>query len=77
VLKEFHNAGTSSEIIGPKQVGISLFTTYLIAVELSAVLLLAGIVGAYHLGKQKKKAESRFLVKKPSGEIRDKGINKS
>ena len=75
VLKEFHSAGTSAEIIGPKQVGISLFTTYLIAVELSAILLLAGIVGAYHLGKQKKKTVSRFLMKNTSGEAMDKGIN--
>jgi len=51
----------SSQIIQPKQVGISLFTTYLIGVEISAMLLLAGIVGAYHLGRQKKKVLHRFL----------------
>ena len=50
-----------AEIIGPKQVGISLFTTYLLAVELSAILLMAGIVGAYHLGRQKKKVMHRYL----------------
>ena len=51
----------SGQIILPKQVGISLFTTYLIGVEISAMLLLAGIVGAYHLGRQKKKVMHRFL----------------
>ena len=56
------DAGTSgSDIMGPKQVGISLFTTYLIGVEIAAILLLAGIVGAYHLGKQKKWVKHRFL----------------
>ena len=66
VLKVFQYEKTGSEIIGPKQVGMSLFTTYLIAVEIAAVLLLAGIVGAYHLGKQKKKVIHRFLEKTPS-----------
>ncbi len=61
VLKAFRFEGTSSETISPKEVGVTLFTTYLIAVELAAVLLLAGIVGAYHIGKQKKKVIHRFL----------------
>ncbi|MFZ0283474.1 MAG: NADH-quinone oxidoreductase subunit J [Bacteroidales bacterium] len=60
VLKVFEGDQPGAEIISPKEVGISLFTTYLIAVELSAILLLGGIVGAYHLGKQKKKALHRF-----------------
>lgn len=50
-------------IILPKEVGISLFSTYLIGVEIAAILLLAGIVGAYHLGRQKKKVMHRFLQK--------------
>jgi NADH-quinone oxidoreductase subunit J len=48
----------------PKQVGISLFSTYLLAVEIAAVLLMAGVIGAYHLGSQKKKITHRFLKKK-------------
>ena len=48
-------------IITPKQVGISLFTTYVLGVEIAGMLLLAGIVGAYHLGRQKKKVIHRFL----------------
>jgi len=66
VLKVFQYEKTSAENIDPKQVGVALFTTYLIAVEIAAVLLLAGIVGAYHLGKQKKKTIHRFYVKSPS-----------
>ena len=36
--------------IGPREVGTTLFTTYLIGVEVASVLLLAGLVGAYFLG---------------------------
>ena len=39
--------------IEPKQVGIALFGPYLIGVELASMLLLAGVVGAYHLGYRK------------------------
>ena len=37
-------------VVTPKQVGIVLFGPYLIGVELASMLLLAGLVGAYHLG---------------------------
>jgi NADH-quinone oxidoreductase subunit J len=43
-------AGTS--IIGPKQTGIALFGPYLIGVELASMLLLSGLIGAYHLGRR-------------------------
>jgi NADH-quinone oxidoreductase subunit J len=39
-----------SGAVPPKQVGIALFGPYLIGVELASLLLLAGVVGAYHLG---------------------------
>lgn len=51
----------TGQIINPKQIGLSLFTTYLLVVELSAILLLAGIIGAYHLGQQRKKVVHRYL----------------
>jgi NADH-quinone oxidoreductase subunit J len=37
-------------MVTPKQVGIALFGPYVIGVELASMLLLAGLVGAYHLG---------------------------
>jgi len=40
------------EIISAKQVGISLYGPYVLAVEIASMLLLAGLVGAYHLGRQ-------------------------
>jgi NADH-quinone oxidoreductase subunit J len=60
VLRTFRSDASGMETISPRQVGISLFTTYLIAVELAGILLLAGIVGAYHLGKRRKKIFHRF-----------------
>ena len=42
---------TISEI-SPYQVAITLFGPYLLAVELASMLLLAGLVGAYHLGRR-------------------------
>jgi NADH-quinone oxidoreductase subunit J len=47
--------------ISPKDVGISLFGTYLLGVELAAMLLLSGVVGAFHLGRQKKRTTHRFF----------------
>ena len=38
--------------IDPADVGKGLFSTYLIAVELASLLLLAGLVGACHLGRR-------------------------
>lgn len=39
-------------LVDAKQVGIALYGPYLLAVELASLLLLAGLVGAYHLGRQ-------------------------
>jgi NADH-quinone oxidoreductase subunit J len=64
VLNNLQYQHLGGQVILPKQVGISLFTTYLLAVEISAILLLAGIIGAYHLGRQKKKVIHRFLEQK-------------
>jgi NADH-quinone oxidoreductase subunit J len=46
-------AGTApppATAIGPTEVARSLFGPYLIGVELASMLLLGGLVGAYHLG---------------------------
>jgi NADH-quinone oxidoreductase subunit J len=43
-------AGTTR--VGPKEVGLSLFGPYLLGVEIASILLLAGLVGAYHLGRK-------------------------
>jgi NADH-quinone oxidoreductase subunit J len=55
-----------STLVTPKEVGMALYGNYLLGVELSAMLLLAGIVGAYHLGHRTKKVVHRFLEEEKS-----------
>ena len=43
--------GRAAAVIGPKQVGLALYGPYLLAVELASLLLLAGLVSAFHLGR--------------------------
>lgn len=49
------------KVVDTKEVAMSLYGPYMLAVELAAMLLMAGIVGAYHLGRQRKKIVHRFL----------------
>jgi len=37
-------------VVSPVEVGMSLYGPYLIGLELASTLLLAGLIGAYHLG---------------------------
>jgi NADH-quinone oxidoreductase subunit J len=60
-VKNIQTIPADNYAISPKQVGISLFSTYLLGVEIAAILLMAGVIGAYHLGSQKKKVKHRFL----------------
>jgi NADH-quinone oxidoreductase subunit J len=50
--------------VSPKQVGTALFGNFWIGVELASLLLMAGLVGAYHLGRQ-------ALVKEESNHAAD------
>ena len=43
---------TSGLMGDPRQVGIVLFGPYVLGVELASMLLLSGLIGAYHLGRQ-------------------------
>lgn len=63
-LNNIEPVPVDKQVIFPKQLGISLFSTYLPAVEIAGILLMAGVIGAYHLGSQKKKVTHRFLEKK-------------
>jgi NADH-quinone oxidoreductase subunit J len=42
-----------NNIISVKQVALCLFNKYSIALEIASLLLLAGIIGAYHIGKKR------------------------
>ncbi|MEJ2687766.1 MAG: NADH-quinone oxidoreductase subunit J, partial [Gammaproteobacteria bacterium] len=39
-------------VVPSQLVGMTLFGPYVLAVELASMLLLAGLVGAYHLGRR-------------------------
>lgn len=43
--------------VGPKEVGVVLLRTYGIGVELAAMLLLAGLIGAFYLGRRIEREE--------------------
>jgi NADH-quinone oxidoreductase subunit J len=51
-----------------KVVGLTLYGPYIIGVQLCGMLLMAGIVGAYHLGRQKKKVVHRFLQERSAAQ---------
>ncbi len=53
--------GASVTTIGPVEVSRSLFGGYVLAIELTGMLLMSGIVGAYHIGREKKKEYHRYL----------------
>lgn len=57
----FAGASRSSgvEPVSPEQVGLALFGPYLLGVELGSLLLLAGLVGAYHLGRRIRRLEQK------------------
>jgi NADH-quinone oxidoreductase subunit J len=61
LLIERGETGTTATTIDPKTVAITLFDKYVVAVELTGFLLMAGIVGAAHIGKHKKRNLHRYL----------------
>src|SRR5947209_2308367 len=52
-------APPSTGVVGPKQVGIALYGKYWIGVELASLLLMAGLVGAFHLGRRATQREEK------------------
>jgi NADH-quinone oxidoreductase subunit J len=56
------DAVSSTTSVGPKQVGIALFGNYWIGVELASLLLMAGLVGAFHLGRHAIAREEKHHV---------------
>lgn len=55
VLAQVETTPAARAAQSPEQVSISLFGPYLLGVELSSILLLAGLIGAYHLGRRQKR----------------------
>ena len=59
VLSSGDAASTEIVVVEPKAVGIALFDTYLIGVELAGMLLLGGLVGAFHIGRRERRDNER------------------
>lgn len=55
ILSRSENHGSAAAVVGPKQVGVVLLGPYLVGVELASMLLLAGLIGAHHLGRRSRK----------------------
>jgi NADH-quinone oxidoreductase subunit J len=61
LLLQPQSTAVSLGVVSPRQVAMSLYGEYIIAVELVGFLMMTGIVGAAHIGKHKKKNLHRFL----------------
>jgi NADH-quinone oxidoreductase subunit J len=53
--------------VTPKEVGIALFGPYVLGVEMASMLLLAGLVGAFHLGRRDAPSEAAADKRKGNG----------
>ena len=58
VLTRAPAAGGLQADVAVKPVALALFGPYLLGVEVAALLLLAGMIGAYHLGRHDEEARS-------------------
>ena len=54
-----HPAGPM-HVVTPKEIGMALFGPYAIGVELASLLLMSGLVGAYHLGRRTSREEEQY-----------------
>jgi NADH-quinone oxidoreductase subunit J len=66
VLLQPAPTGMPAAVVTPREVSLSLYGEYIIAVELVGFLLMTGIVGAAHIGKHKKKNLHRYLQTYPN-----------
>ncbi|MEA9389156.1 NADH-quinone oxidoreductase subunit J [Acerihabitans sp. TG2] len=55
---DLRDHGITGDIISAKSVGIALFGPYVLAVELASMLLLAGLVVAFHLGREDREGDT-------------------
>lgn len=52
IIKSNAAVQAAHTVVSAKSIGIALFGPYVLAVELASLLLLAGLVGAYHLARK-------------------------
>jgi NADH-quinone oxidoreductase subunit J len=83
VLSKGQTIDMNVPAVDVKKVSLSLYGQYIIALELAGFLLMAGIVGAAHIGQHKKKHIHRFLqqeeqtLKLESGSIDSEARNEN
>ncbi|KEA50031.1 MULTISPECIES: NADH-quinone oxidoreductase subunit J [Mangrovibacter] len=61
-----NDQGIDGAAINAKEVGIALFGPYVLAVELASMLLLAGLVVAFHIGREERQGE---VISNRSGDM--------
>ena len=69
LLAKGNDSSLTISVVDPRKVALSLYREYIIAVELAGFLLMAGIVGAAHIGQHKKRTVHRFLEEKEEPEV--------
>ena len=78
LLVKGNDSTLTISVVDPRKVALSLYREYIIALELAGFLLMAGIVGAAHIGQHKKRTVHRFLEEGGQSEIisRESGVEK-
>lgn len=81
LLSKGNDAVADIAVVAPRSVALSLYREYVIALELIGFLLMAGIVGAAHIGQHKKRTLHRYLAdnenvagKDPEGKVPKKQL---
>ena len=57
ILDQDVSGGVAGNTVAAESVGIALFSRYLLATEMAGLLLLAALVGAFHLGRKRTEDE--------------------
>jgi NADH-quinone oxidoreductase subunit J len=68
LLVRGNDSSLPGSVVDPRKVALSLYREYIIALELAGFLLMAGIVGAAHIGQHKKRTLHRFLTEEANKE---------
>ncbi len=71
-IRSVNDQGIDGTMVDAKAVGISLFGPYVLAVELISMLLLAGMVVAFHIGREQKQGEVLSNAPSTSGDASKK-----
>jgi NADH-quinone oxidoreductase subunit J len=69
LLAKGNDSSLTISVVDPRKVALSLYREYIIALELAGFLLMAGIVGAAHIGQHKKRTLHRFFEEKEEPEV--------